>query len=317
MWFTKFSVLDYQSTQPISYTHVLEQLEKTEATACPDHEWMQIGWVSPYPESSPHRPIAHAHQRYIMMRLNLSQRLLPPAIIQQYTKEAIAEAQCKQEEPLKAFEKKQIKEQTVNKLLPRAFIKKTTCDLYLDTQQKRLFIGSTSQSLVQHCLALLRHSLPGFTAEPIHFETALVDQMTQWLQQEKLPEDIIIHDQCCIADYPNQQSKSTFKGQDLDDPYILNHIHSERKVVELALEWPENMRFTLKEPGVFSRIKYLDGLQHQDQDSLDPHTQFITDFTLMTASLTQLLNRITANSKQAATSDEQASEETLMETEVA
>ena len=80
----------------------------------------------------------------------------------------------------------------------------------------------------------------------------------------------------------------------IDSTYIYNHLEQNRKVTDLALEWPEHLRFQLKSNAMISGIKYLDGIQNQldDLELDEAEAMYRANFMLMTDTFDQLLQTI-------------------------
>lgn len=290
MWYSKISVFQVTSPCP-TFQSLTDALTNQPAHDCPKQQWQQLGWTSPYPDSVGMDAFVHAHHQYLACQTCLSERLLPSFIIQQHTQEAIADFLAQHGEPPTNQEKKKLKAQVIDQLLPRAFIKKTYCPLYFDTQKKLLVIASTSSHTIEQVIALLRHSLGGLALEPLSFKAPLAECMTAWLKEEKPPVPLTIGARCIIADLPEQRAQCTFKGQEIIHPYVLNHLEQQKKVTELALEWPDRLSFILKANGHISSIKCLDGIQnHMEGLELDEaEAYFRASFMLMTDVLNELI----------------------------
>jgi recombination associated protein RdgC len=118
--------------------------------------------------------------------------------------------------------------------------------------------------------------------------------MTQWLLHQNSPSEMMIEDECELRSPEEDGSIIRCKRHDLTLPEIKNHLDSGKQVIKLALTWENRLSFILDEHLIVKRLKFLDLIQDQMNETQAStfEEQFDADFSIMTAELAQFLPRL-------------------------
>jgi len=119
--------------------------------------------------------------------------------------------------------------------------------------------------------------------------------LTQWLLNNKAPDDITIEDECELRSPEEAGGIIRCKRHDLALPEIKNHLDTGKEVIKLALSWADRISFIIDENLSIKRLRFLDLIQDQvaDIETNDEATQFDVDFSIMSAELANFLPRLT------------------------
>ncbi len=116
--------------------------------------------------------------------------------------------------------------------------------------------------------------------------------MTSWLETgQGMPAGLTILDECELRDNLVESGVIRIKGQDLTDDEFTAHLEAGKRVVRLAVEWEEQLRFVLQEDLAVKRLKMTEQMQEKrDQDSQeDQLAQFDADIAMIGLELTRLI----------------------------
>lgn len=288
MWFKQAQL--FQLTDPITYApeKIAENLLAMAFTPCLPSFPMSVGWISPIDLDD--APLVHAANGFIMICMQVEEKILPASVIRQQLTEKIKRIEEREDKKIRQKDKLSLKDEVVMDLLPRAFTKLTRVYAYIDTQNARLVIGTLNANKVDQFITLFKRSFSeGFRGYDVIKPSLL---MTQWVKTKNHPSLFAIEDACMMQD-PNKQTRTIrCNNQDLFTNGVQSFIKEGCEVKQLALSWNERVNFVLADD--FS----LRNIQPQDEiiaaaKEFDPETkqqQFDADFFIMTQTLTALFN---------------------------
>ena len=118
--------------------------------------------------------------------------------------------------------------------------------------------------------------------------------MTQWLLNNKAPDDITIEDECELRSPEEAGGIIRCKRHDLALPEIKNHLDTGKEVIKLAVSWADRISFIIDENLSVKRLRFLELIQDQvaDIETDDEAARFDVDFSIMSAELANFLPRL-------------------------
>lgn len=240
-----------------------------------------VGWVSPVEQED--MPLVYALQHYVMICLQIEEKILPSSVIQQALQERIKILEKQQGRKIFMKEKNALKADIISVLMPRAFTKQKRIYAYIDTQRGELIINTIQGKEIAYFLSAWSKVLPQFTlAQPELKEVAYI--MTHWVQHQSHPEDFAIEKACVLQD-PSEQSRTIrCQQQSLLANAIQSLIDDGCRIKQLALSWQDQLEFTLTEDFLISGLKFQDKIDVGDAETAQQ--QFDSDFFVMTQTLT-------------------------------
>ena len=190
---------------------------------------------------------------------------------------------------------KELREQVTTELLPRAFTRIRKTFAWLNVQAGWLVVDAASERKAEDVLELLRRSLYTFPLAPLRTERSPMLAMAGWLAGEA-PEGFTIDQDFALQSIAEDRARATFKGHDLEDAHVIEHLEAGRMPIKLAMTFDDRLSFVLTDRGALKRIDFLDVIR--DQVAADEHEDaqalFDAEFALMTGELLRLLPAIVA-----------------------
>lgn len=258
-------------------------------TPCEAFESKRLGWVSPAPFLNP-EALVYEHQGRLAMTLAIEDKILPATVIQHTLTEKTEQAEVREGRRLSKRERVQLKTEVINDLLPRAFSKYQHIMGYIDTKLNIILVNTSSAQVAETFSIALRQALGSLKIRLPDVSQAPV-LMTDWVAHAQLPQGFEVDDMCVIQDGLETGGVIRCQNQNLFAQDIQALMGQGREVVALRMVWQEQIRFVLKQDGVIQGIKFLDSVLKYAQET-NPESQaeqFITDFTIMSESLSQLV----------------------------
>lgn len=291
MYFKNLQPYRLSTEWPITAEALHEQLARKPFHPCGSQDFESRGWVSPCDDGD----LVHAIGDDWLICLQTEAKILPPAVI---NKEADARAAViaeKQGFKLGRKAMKELREQVMNEFMPRAFTRIRRTFAWINVQAGWLVVDAASERKAEDVLELLRHSLDTFPLTLLRTERSPMSAMADWLAGEA-PEGFTIDQDFALQSIAEDGARATFKGHDLEDTHVIEHLEAGRLPIKLAMTFDDRISFVLTDRGALKRIDFLDVIR--DRAAADEHEDaqalFDAEFALMTGELLRLLPAIVA-----------------------
>jgi len=275
------------------FTMTSEQLESRLAEEifidCGSQQLSSYGWVEPLGKAG--QMLTHATNNRIMICARKQERILPASVIRDAVEVQAEQIEAEQGRRVFPSERRRLKDEAVQQLLPKAFTKNQLTFAYIDLDLQVLIVDSSSHNRAEELTILLRQTLGSLPVIPPIVEQAPAAVMSHWLLKSSLPEDMQAGSQCELRDISDSSTLLRCRGLDLQSEEFLSHIDTGMQVIKLELEWKESCHFVLKEDLTINGLKFNDILREslQDLDKEDIAGRFDADFAIMGGEIAELL----------------------------
>ena len=292
MWFKNLSLFRLTETFTLTPEELEQKLEALSFRPCGLHEEFTFGWTPPLGKTA--QQLVHNTNGYMMLCLKKDERVLPSAVVNELVQEKISEKEELQGRKLSKKERTEVKDELIFDLLPKAFTFSRKIYAYIDPKGGWVCVDAASAKSAEDLLSLLRKSLGSLPAVPLNTLDKPSTTMTQWLLNNKAPDDITIEDECELRSPEEAGGIIRCKRHDLALPEIKNHLDTGKEVIKLAVSWADRISFIIDENLSVKRLRFLELIQDQvsDIETDDEAAQFDVDFSIMSAELANFLPRL-------------------------
>ncbi|MEO8104043.1 MAG: recombination-associated protein RdgC, partial [Betaproteobacteria bacterium] len=128
MWFRNLQVYRCPAPWNISASSLEEQLGRNVFRAATGYEMQTQGWASPRDDGG----LVHAVHGQMLISLCTEKKLLPASVIKEVTREKAIEAEERQGFKPGRKQLRDLKEQVIDELLPRAFSVRRRTGIWID-----------------------------------------------------------------------------------------------------------------------------------------------------------------------------------------
>lgn len=244
----------YHISKPLDLTQLEAQLAELRYQPASPQAFAALGFVPALGDSA--TALVHQVGRHVLVRLCCEERTIPTPALK---REVAAAVKAREEAGFKLSKKDRdtIKDEVIERLLPRAFGKLTFNRIWIDTQAMTLAVDTCS-SHAETCLAILRKALGSLPVVPFSPRQALEVQMTQWLKSEKesisfgfcIGQTVAMQGMVAI-----EQLKARSEGFATDSLIVKQALELSHHVTQLSMHWRGHcMAFTLADSGAITRI---------------------------------------------------------------
>ena len=243
------------------------------------------GWIPPRGDDQ----LVFSLERQWLIALGVEQKLLPASVIRQTVKERAAELEGKVGRKLGRKELRDLKEDTVAELLPRAFSRYRATFVWIDPVGGWLVVDAGSPKKLEEVTESLRRSLDEFPVAPLATQVSPTTAMTEWLLEEE-PRGFTIDLDCELRSRQDERSTVRYAHHPLDTQEIRNHLAAGKEPFRLALTWQDRISFVLTDKLEVRKVVFLDVAKPQaGADQASDEEQLDADFALMTGLLAKFL----------------------------
>jgi recombination associated protein RdgC len=279
MWFKNLQV--YRIGQIIN----LDGLNAFPFTPCSANEMKSIGWSHP----REHGNFYHVVNGQTLLCFTSEKRSLPASAVKETVK--VRAAEIEEQQGFKPGRKmlKEIKEQVIDELMPRALPIRKNTFVWLDINKGWLVIDTGSNSVADDVLKLLLLSLPELQIEILRLNLSPITGMTDWLAGDEAPAGFTIDQDCELQSKGESRAKVKYTRHSLNPVEIANHITAGKVCISLAMTWKDKISFVLKDSLAIKRVAPLDVLT-ENSAGVDQDERLDGDFVLMAGELNLMLN---------------------------
>lgn len=285
----------YRVTEKLPFVTAEELLqplmEQYQFQPCMAHDALKMGFVSPFVpgEQQLFRNIGGNYY----FALKRQWRVLKSTMINEELQPLIAQKQLELGRPLGRKEKSGLKEELIQRLLPRAFTESATVVAVYVPKEDLIIINTSSNGRAEDFMALLRKMLGSLPAHPWFDANKLAFALNAWLGQQNLPKDMVLGHSAELKAPDEEGAVAQFKSHLLTAAEVQSHLE-DKMVTKLELQQPDNLSFTIVEDGRICKLRWGSLLVNKNDDMGwdDLNARIEADSLIMLESVGTLIHNI-------------------------
>lgn len=292
MWFRNLTLFRFSKSAAKALKSLDAKLDEQRLRACGPAEVGTQGFMSPYGRDE--EALLHRIGHFALLTVAREDKLLPNSVVSEELHTRLQKIEKKRGKPAGSRERKQLREDILNDLLPRAFTRLSRRNAYLDTEGGWLVVDTASRKAAEGVTSQIREALGSFPAVPPLADESPRVLMTDWLARGKLPPGLALGDECELRDSADGGAAVRCRRQDLESDEIGEHLKSGKQVFQLGLVFEDRLSFSLDEDLVVRKLRFLDLVQDELGDVAPDSAVAELDarFALMTLELGRLFERM-------------------------
>ena len=288
MFFRNLTLFRFSPSLDLS--HLDDGLAETTLKPVGPLELSSRGFISPFGRSA--EALSHRLGDALWLTVGSEDRLLPGAVVNDLLARKLAEIEEKEGRKPGGRMRKQMKDDLVQELLPRAFVRPGRTDALLDLTHGVCAIDTSSRKSAETVVSEIRRALGSFPALPLNAEVSPRAVLTGWIAGEPLPEGLSLGEECELKDADDHGAIVRCQRQELQSDEITRHLESGKQVTKLALNLDDHVSFVLGEDLVIRKWKFLEGAvdQLEASDPDDIRAELDARFALMSGEFRRLFS---------------------------
>lgn len=287
MWFRNLQIYRLPGGWKTTPEGIGEQLERRRFQACGSQDQESRGWVSPTGDDA----LVHSVGGQWLIALCVEQRLLPASVVKQEAEERADEIALRQGYRPGRKQMKDLREQVMQELLPRAFTRRRKVLVWIDPVGGWLGIDAPSQTRAEDVLEVLRQSLDNLPLALLRTERSPASAMAGWLAAGEAPAGFSIDQDCELRSVTDERAAVRYVRHSLEGDEVRAHLEAGKMPTRLGLTFDDRVSFILTEKLEIKRLDFLDVVREQldESEADDARALFDAGFALMTGEIKRLL----------------------------
>jgi recombination associated protein RdgC len=242
------------------------------------------GFVPPLGE---HGAYLQQLEHHVWLCMGGEDRILPTAVVHREWQLKIAKLEEAKGHPLGKRARSQLKQETMDDLMPRAFVKTSRLNALINRKHGFIAIDAASAKAAEALVSKIREALGSFPALPLQSAQAPRSILTSFLLQQALPENWHLGEECELQDPAEKGAVVKCLRHDLASEEVLAHLATGKQVSRLGLLLDANISFVLGDDLIVRKFKLLagavDALENTNTESLED--ELMARFALFSAEL--------------------------------
>lgn len=230
----------------------------------------------------------------IWLTQSTQSRILPAAAVNEVLAAKLEEIEEKEGRKLGGKARKQIKDDILTEMIPRAFVVSSHTNIWINTELCIAVVDASSKKRAEAAISLIRHAMGSFPATPINPEVSVRSILTSWVMGDPLPAGVSLGDESVLKDPVDGGATATLSKQDLAADEIKKHLESGKQVARVGVTINDHVSMAVGEDLIIRKIKLLEGAMEQientERDSLA--AELDARFALFTGEMKAVLSTI-------------------------
>lgn len=275
------------SPWPESEQDLSEILSENAFSPCGSFSERSAGWEAP--GNNEDDPLCRRLNGADLLQLRTQSRVLPAAAIKEALEDRVIEFRARLEQEPTRSELRRLREETRDRLLPKALVKSERTLACFIHSESLLVIDVGTETKAEWFLDQLRPCFDQFFCTPLTFNNPPGELMFRIFMGES-PLGFSLGHECRMQDASDSKSIVSWKDFDLTDGSIRRHISEGMKLTHLGIGFDEVMGCVINEDGLFSKLKFIQGETVDNIDAEDPMARLDADFVLLTGVVRRLVD---------------------------
>jgi recombination associated protein RdgC len=290
MWFKNLKLFRLSREGSYSRETLESQLQAHAFVSQASSKEPNIGWVPPRLGQD---SLVVQVGAQLLCALRVEKKLLPSSVVQTVVRERAVELEAQQGFKPGRKQIKELKEQVIDELTPRAFSIARDIHVWLDPVNHWFIIDTASTGGAEQVLSLIGKSLYPYPIEPLILAHSPSAVMTKWMLDQTPPSGITLEQDCQWQSSGQQAGLVRYVRHEVTPDEIERHIKAGHQCSRLGLTWQDRISFVLTDQFDIKRLQPLDILdEHDSGTSLDAQQKLDADFALMTAEVIPMLETL-------------------------
>lgn len=253
------SALLYRIThwEPAAFADVEERLTGNRFAECGATQPESFGWVAPRGEK--HGSLIESVGGQLILRLAVERKAVPSSVVKTQLEQRLDQVEAETGRRPKGKMAKELKEEIVKDLLPRAFPKRSTTLVWIDPEARLAIVNGSSYKTADRVITAMVEALGGgITLRPISTQTAPATAMAHWLSTQEAPHAFTIDRECELKQPDSEKSTVRYARHTLEIEEVAEHIKQGKLPTQVAMTWASRVSFVLTESLAIKKLKLLD-----------------------------------------------------------
>lgn len=242
---------------PPAPAQLAERLARGRFVECGATEGETSGWLEP--RGPQHQALVETVAGQLLFRHCGETRKVPAAAVKDEVEARLATIEQQTGRRPKGKQVRELKEQIVHALMPRAFPKRALNWVWIDPHAKWLLIDTASAKRADAVVTGLVDLFGGgLGLAPLQTALSPAGAMAGWLLEQEPPRAFSIDRDCELRQPDGDKPSVRYARLALETAEVVAHVRQGKLPTQLAMTWSSRVSFVLTDALALKRIKLLD-----------------------------------------------------------
>ena len=264
-------------------------LEKAHFVECGASQEKSVGWVEPR---------GHAHGALVevvggqwLLKLMMEVKVVPGSVVKRKVQEQLDHIEATTGRKPGKKEKRELTDDARLALMPMAFSKQSSVQVWVDPAAGYLLTDAGSQAKADEVITWLIKAVDGLVVQLVNTQTSPASAMGLWLSTKEAPPGFSVDRECELKAADESRAVVRYTRHALDTEEVTQHIAMGKVPTRLALTWSDRVSFVLTEALQLKKLAFLEsvfeGAAASPADGKDDN--FDADVAIATGELRKLI----------------------------
>lgn len=273
--------------EPPTQAEIEKRLAGARFLACTPSQPESAGWVEPRGER--HGVLLESVAGQLILKLCTESKPVPGGVVKEQLAARLDQIEAQTGRRPKGKASREIKEQIVHDLLPRAFPKRSDTLVWIDLAARCVLIGAASSKKADAVVTRLVDLFGGLRLAPLQTALSPATAMAAWLSDKQAPPGFSIDRECELKQPDSEKAAVRYARHTLEIDELGAHIRQGKLPTQLALTWNGRVSFVLTDALALKKIKLLDVVLEGAGPAEGSDGGFDADVAIATGELRRLL----------------------------
>lgn len=254
------------------------------------NQYSSTGWIEPFDGDD----FIYQYDKFSVITFKKEEKTLPAGEVKRRVDEKVRIIEVDQLRKVYRKERDNIKDEVILDMLPRAFSKFKTFNIYFTTKQ--IFVDVDNATAAEEALSYLRSCLGSLPVTHFEVNKSPSNVMSTWILNDEWPAGL--QDNDTFLKVANVEgAETTFKNQDYIDDDVIEVVNNLPLVKEIGLSWEDKYSFKLTDDLVIKSLKADESIT-EAKDAMEDNESIIrydvwticTEMTRISEVLTKAFN---------------------------
>ncbi|MBK6570243.1 recombination-associated protein RdgC [Candidatus Aalborgicola defluviihabitans] len=264
-------------------------LQEAQFVECGATQEKSVGWLEP--RGHTHGPLVEVVGGQWLLKLAMEVKVVPGSVIKRKVQDQVDHIEASTGRKPGKKEKREISDEVRLSLLPMAFSKQSSVQVWVDPAAGLLLTDAGSQAKADEVMTCLIKAVDGLVVQLVNTQTSPAAAMAEWLSTKDAPPSFSVDRECELKAADESRAVVRYTRHALDTDEVTQHIAMGKLPTRLALTWADRVSFVLTESLQLKKLAFLEtvfeGAPASAADGKDDH--FDADVAIATGELRKLI----------------------------
>jgi recombination associated protein RdgC len=195
-----------------------------------------------------------------LLKLMMEVKVVPGSVVKRKVQDQLDHIEATTGRKPGKKEKREISEDARLALLPMAFSKQSSVQVWVDPKAGLLLTDAGSSAKADEVMTWLIKAVDGLVVQLVSTQTSPSSAMALWLSTKEAPPDFSVDRECELKAADESRAVVRYTRHALDTDEVAQHIAMGKMPTRLALTWSDRVSFVLTEGLQLKKLAFLESV---------------------------------------------------------